>query len=162
MWRIDLGNRYPGRGTVGRDEIQVTQLPEFAGTGTGQLSPREQHAIFALPEVLRGRRAVVFTQPPELWESNRHVGVAGSSSDARAADCGDLDILTPDQALSLTDEMRRRLRTEPLVWHGVARIAARYIGRDARRIPPPHPDSVVVLEADDTYVRASLSVSPSV
>ena len=160
--RIDLGNRYPGRGTVGRDEIQVTQLPEFAGTGTGRLSPREQHALASLPEVLRGRRAVVFTQTPELWESNRHVGDYRSSSDARAPAYVDLDILTPDQALSLTDEMRRRLRTEPVVWHGVARIAARYIGRDARRIPPPHPDSVVVLEDDDTYVRASLSVSPSV
>jgi hypothetical protein len=67
-----------------------------------------------------------------------------------------LDALTPEQALTLSDEMRRRVRQEPLVLHGVARIAARYVGRDVHRIPPPLVDSVVVLEADDSYVRAAL------
>jgi hypothetical protein len=67
-----------------------------------------------------------------------------------------LDALTPDQALTLSDEMRRRVRQEPLVWHGVARLAARFVGRDVHRIPPPLVGSVVVLEADDSYVRAAL------
>jgi hypothetical protein len=35
-------------------------------------------------------------------------------------------------------------------------MAARYVGRDMHRIPPPLEGSVVVLEADDSYVRAAL------
>ena len=52
--------------------------------------------------------------------------------------------------------MRRRLRVEPVVWHGVSRLAARYVGRDPRLIPPPLKNGVVVLEADDTVKRAAL------
>jgi hypothetical protein len=140
--RIDLGSRYPGRGSVsgavGGDAIQLTS--------SAGLIRADRDPLPTLPEVLRGRRAVVLTNAPEVWQANQ-------TSDATPML---LDALTPEQALTLSDEMRRRVRQEPLVWHGVARIAARYVGRDVHRIPPPLVDSVVVLESDDTYVRAAL------
>jgi S-DNA-T family DNA segregation ATPase FtsK/SpoIIIE len=148
--RIDLGSRYPGRGAVG-DAVggavggHAVQLASPAVL-TAALTATACDPLPTLPEVLRGRRAVVLTNAPEVWHTNQ-------TSDATPMI---LDALTPEQALTLSDEMRRRLRQEPLVWHGVARIAARYVGRDVHRIPPPLVDSVVVLEADDTYVRAAL------
>jgi S-DNA-T family DNA segregation ATPase FtsK/SpoIIIE len=135
--RITLGSRYPGRGSVGGDAVQLTSSAGFIRAGRDPLP--------TLPEVLRGRRAVVLTNAPEVWQANQ-------TSDATPML---LDALTPEQALTLSDEMRRRVRQEPLVWHGVPRIAARYVGRDVHRIPPPLVDSVVVLEADDSYVRAA-------
>jgi hypothetical protein len=35
-------------------------------------------------------------------------------------------------------------------------MAARFVGRDVHLIPPPMAGSVVVIEADDSYVRAVL------
>jgi S-DNA-T family DNA segregation ATPase FtsK/SpoIIIE len=141
-WRIDLGLRYPGRGSVsgavGGDAIQLTS--------SAGLIRADRDPLPTLPEVLRGRRAVVLTNAPEVWNANLTSNAAPML----------LDPLTPEQALTVSDEMRRRVRQEPLVWHGVARIAARYVGRDMHRIPPPLVDSVVVLESDDTYVRAAL------
>jgi S-DNA-T family DNA segregation ATPase FtsK/SpoIIIE len=148
--RITLGSRFPGRGwvggamggsaggSVGGDAVQLTSP---AG-----LTPADRDPLPTLSEVLRGRRAVVLTNAPEMWQAHQ-------TSDATPML---LDPLTPEQALTVSDEMRRRVRQEPLVWHGVARMAARYVGRDIHRIPPPLIDSVVVLEADDTYVRAAL------
>jgi hypothetical protein len=154
--RIALGNRYPGRGTVGGDEIQVTQPRDVPADGSASPSRADPPQLPALGEALRGRRAVVLTNTPELWETNEHIGIDTSLDDADEPTGPNLAVLTPDQALNVGDDMRRRLRTEPVVWHGVGRVAARYVGRDARRIPPAHPGSVVVLEADDTFVRAAL------
>jgi S-DNA-T family DNA segregation ATPase FtsK/SpoIIIE len=149
-YRIELGSRFPGRGSVagvvagsvgGRlpgDAVQLTSPPE--------LTPTDRNHLPTLPEILRGRRAVVLTNTPEAWRAHQTSNAAATP----------LDALTPEQALTLSDEMRRRVRQEPLVWHGVARMAARFVGRDVHLIPPPMAGSVVVLEADDSYVRAVL------
>lgn len=148
--RIDLGSRYPGRGAMGGDTVQLMRpsldSAELAALSLGGHSRAGTHLLPTLPEVLQGRRAVVLTNEPELWSAHQ---AANATSVL-------LDALTPEQALTLSDEMRRRVRQEPLVWHGVARMTARYVGRDIRRIPPPLENSVVVLEADDSYVRAAL------
>jgi hypothetical protein len=123
---------------VGGDAVQLTSSAGLIRAAGDPLP--------TLSEVLRGRRAVVLTNAPEVWQAHQ-------ASDATPML---LDAITPEQALTLSDEMRRRVRQEPLVWHGVARIVARYVGRDVHRIPPPLVDRVVVLEADDTYVRAAL------
>jgi hypothetical protein len=148
--RIDLGSRYPGRGAMGGDTVQLMRpsldSAELPALSLGGHSRAGTHLLPTLPEVLQGRRAVVVTNEPELWSAHQ---AANATSVL-------LDALTPEQALTLSDEMRRRVRQEPLVWHGVARMTARYVGRDIRRIPPPLENSVVVLEADDSYVRAAL------
>ena len=145
-FRIDLGPYHPGRGvvggsvsgSVGGDAVQLTSATALTSTDCDSLP--------LLSEVLRGRRAVVLTNAPEMWQAHH-------ASDAEPKL---LDTLAPDQALTLSDEMRRRVRQEPLVWHGVARMVARYVGRNVHCIPPPLAGSVVVLEADDSYVRAAL------
>ncbi len=148
--RIDLGSRYPGRGAMGGDTVQLTRTSldpaELSALSLGGHGRAGTHLLPKLPEVLQGRRAVVLTNDPELWSAHQ---AANATSVL-------LDALTPEQALTLSDEMRRRVRQEPLVWHDVARITARYVGRDMRRIPPPLDNSVVVLEADDSYARAAL------
>ncbi len=157
-YRIELGSPFPGRGMVassdggsvggsvtdsvgGRlrgDAVQLTSDVALTSTDRIQLP--------MLSEALRGRRAVVLTNAPEAW-----LGLQVSDAALMR-----LEAVTPEQAITLSDEMRRRVREEPLVWHGVARMAARFVGRDVHRIPPPLEGSVVVLEADDTYVRATL------
>ena len=148
--RINLGSLYPGRGAMGGDTVQLTRprldSVEPSGRSLGGHSRAGTNPLPTLSEVLQGRRAVVLTNAPELWSAQQAANGASMLVDA----------LTPEQALTLSEEMRRRVRQEPLVWHGVARIAARYVGRDMRRIPPPLDNSVVVLEADDSYVRAAL------
>jgi hypothetical protein len=137
-YRIELGSRFPGRGMVGGDAVQLTAPVAF--------TPPDRLPLSMLSEALRGRRAVVLTNAPEAW-----LGLQVSDAALMR-----LEAVTPEQAITLSDEMRRRVREEPLVWHGVARMAARFVGRDVHRIPPPLEGSVVVLEADDTYVRATL------
>jgi S-DNA-T family DNA segregation ATPase FtsK/SpoIIIE len=149
-FRIDLGSRYPGRGSVGGsvsgDAVQLTRPSLPTLEPTGRLFGEDRNPLPTLSEVLRDRRAVVLTNAPEVWQAVQASHAAPLL----------LDALTPDQALTLSDEMRRRVRLEPLVWHGVARMSARFVGRDVHRIPPPLVGSVVVLEADDSYVRATL------
>jgi hypothetical protein len=89
---------------------------------------------------------VVITEAPEAWS---HLSRSGD-------DAPSVSVLTPDQALSVSEDMRRRLRVEPVVWHGVSRLTARYVGRDPHVIPPPLKNGVVVLEADDTVRRAAM------
>ena len=144
--RITLGSRIPGRGVLDGDAIQVLRLAE------GILSPFDNpgHHVYpafpALNDVLAGRRAVVITEAPEAWS---HFSRSGG-------DAPTVDVLTPDRALSLSEEMRHRLRVEPVVWHRVSRTAARYVGRDPHLIPPPLNNSVVVLDADNTVTRAGM------
>ena len=152
--RLTLDKRIPGRGLLDGDTVQVLRPVEEKAEhdddgvhGTGQGVDDERNPdLPALDDVLAGRRAVVVTENPELWTD---VSRAGD-------DAPTLDVLTPDQALSVSEDMRRRLRVEPVVWHGVSRLAARYVGRDPRLIPPPLKNGVVVLEADDTVKRAAL------
>ncbi len=152
--RLSLDKRIPGRGLLDGDPIQVLRPVEEKAEhdddgvhGTGQGADDERNPdLPALGDVLAGRRAVIVTENPELWTD---VSRAGD-------DAPTLDVLTSDQALSVSEEMRRRLRVEPVVWHGVSRLAARYVGRDPRLIPPPLKNGVVVLEADDTVKRAAL------
>lgn len=144
--RIDLGSRYPGRGAVEGDAVQLTRPSAPTPESAAGIIRAVRHPLPTLSEVLRGRRAVVFTNAPEAWQGHQTAGATPMR----------LDALTPEQALTLSGEMRRRLRQEPVVWHGVARLAARFVDRDVHRIPPPLADSVVVVEADDSYVRVAL------
>jgi hypothetical protein len=152
--RLTLDKRIPGRGLLDGDTVQVLHPVEekaehdddgVHGTGRGADDERTP-GLPALGDVLAGRRAVVVTENPEVWT---HFFRAGD-------DAQTLDVFTPDQALSVSEDLRRRLRVEPVVWHGVSRLAARYVGRDPRLIPPPLKNGVVVLEADDTARRAAL------
>ena len=152
--RLTFDTRIPGRGLLDGDTVQVLRPVEEKSEhdddgvrGTGQGADDERNPdLPALGDVLAGRRAVVVTENPEVWTDVTRAG----------DDAPTLDVLTSDQALSVSEDLRRRLRVEPVVWHGVSRLAARYVGRDPRLIPPPLKNGVVVLEADDTVKRAAL------
>ncbi len=152
--RLTFDTRIPGRGLLDGDTVQVLRPVEEKSEhdddgvrGTGQGADDERNPdLLALGDVLAGRRAVVVTENPEVWTDVTRAG----------DDAPTLDVLTSDQALSVSEDLRRRLRVEPVVWHGVSRLAARYVGRDPRLIPPPLKNGVVVLEADDTVKRAAL------
>jgi acetyltransferase-like isoleucine patch superfamily enzyme len=136
--------------TIGNNSKVGRNVYIGPGVAIGENCKIQNYALVYEPAILqRGvfiGPAVVLTNDPELWSAHQ----------AANATIVLLDALTREQALTLSDEMRRRVRQEPLVWHGVARMTARYVGRDIRRIPPPLDNSVVVLEADDSYVRAAL------
>ena len=147
---VTLDTRLPGRGLLDGDAIQVFRR---AGEAPPPITSGDHDRALELPtldEVLAGRRAVVIAETPEAWS---HLSCSGD-------DAPTVDVLTPDRALSVSEDMRRRLRVEPVVWLCVSRLAARYVGRDPRLIPPPLENGVVVLEADDT-VRRALMPPPS-